>query len=292
MARFGAVPELPWESVLYAIGVFTRLRELKRELAQAIEEQRAQEKAADDAVVEFLDRSYSTLVQDGSLARMLEPVQELQARYLERQKEIDALDQERQRELATLDAELHRYERVAQEGRSTKEGLASEAARLYESSREGDVLAGQLLGTIREQMNRAEEEATRAVGLMNDLRRRRREVEQAYITKICEREAALAESDGPRRAAMLEIGRDLLKGRVTLPYESFQAVEICRKRTQEAAHRRALLEAALTAYDPKKFKEGLFYLVGAVVLLLGGVILGILRMHQELNAPPPTLPPE
>jgi hypothetical protein len=69
-------------------------------------------------------------------------------------------------------------------------------------------------------------------------------------------------------------------------------VEIARKRSREATHRRALLEAALTAYDPKKVKEGALYLAGALLLLLGGVILGILRMNQELSAPPPVLPPE
>ncbi len=292
VARFGPSPEFPWESVVYTLRVFSRLRELKQEIARATEEQRAQEKAADDAVVAFLDRAYAELIQDGSFARMFEPVQEMQARFLERQAEIDALDQEGQRELAAIDEELHQCERIAQEGRSTKEGLASEAARLYESSQAGDVLAGQFLGSIRAQMHKAEEEATQAVGLMNDLRRRRREVEQAYITRIREREEALAGSDGPRRAAMLEIGRGLLEGRTSLPHEGFHAVEIARKRTREVTHRRALLEAALTAYDLKKVKEGALYLAGALLLLLGGVILGILRMNQELSAPPPVLPPE
>jgi len=291
LARFGPLPDYPWDAVVYAYRVFARLRELKLELAQVREDRRRHEKAVDDALLEFLDRTHDTLIQDASFARMFEPVREMQARFKERHGGIDVLDQEGQRELAAIDGELLQCERVAQEGRSTKEGLSSEAARLYEASRGGDALASQLLDSIRTQMNKAEEEATQAVGLMNELRRRRRDVEQAFKARIHELEAAIAESDSPRRAAMLEIGRGLLERKTGLPHEGFASVEVAKKRLQEATHRQALLEAALTAFDRKKVQEGVLYAAGALLLLVGAVVLGVLRMNQELSAPPPVLPP-
>lgn len=291
LARFGPLPDYPWDAVVYAYRVFTRIRELKLELAQVREDRRRHEKAADEALLEFLDRTHDTLIQEASFARMFEPVREMQARFKERHAGIDELDQEGQRELAAIDGELLRCERVAQEGRSTKEGLSSEAARLYEASRGGDALASQLLDSIRAQMNKAEEEATQAVGLMNELRRRRRDIEQAFKTRIHEMEAALAESDSPRRAAMLEIGSGLLERKMSLPHEGFASVEVAKKRLQEAIHRQTLLEAALSAFDRKKVQEGVLYAAGALLLLIGAVVLGVLRMNQELSAPPPVLPP-
>lgn len=291
IARLGALPTFPWESVLYALRVFSRLREMKQEISEAEDTYRVREREAEKAILTFLNSSYDTLIKEASFARMLDPVREMQARYRERISKIEALDQEGQQELAKLDGELIQYERLAQQGRSTKEGLAAEAARLFDASREGDPLASQLLGSIRKQMQEAESEATQAVGLMNDLRRRRRESEQGFILKIQELETALEDSDGPRKKEMLEIGRALLEQQVALTGEGASAVEIANRRLLESKRRCDLLHAATSSYDRKKVQEGILYMVGSLLLLIVAIVLGVVRMNRELSVPPPLLPP-
>jgi uncharacterized protein YecE (DUF72 family) len=289
IARFGVEPQLPWESVFYALRVALRLRALKEELTGAKATMDQHRKAADEALVTFLDASQQKLLSDAAFARLFEPLRELQTRYLERLAEIESLDREGQDALAAIDAEILQAERTAQEGRSTREGLASEAARLFDASREGDALATQLLGAIREQMQKAEEDATRAVSQMNDLRRRRRESEQSYVQRIRTLEEALAVADGPRKAALLEIGRDLLD-RLPPGLEGFSAVESAARRLQESTRRCSLLEASLLAYNRQKALQGWLLLGAFSVLLIGAMVLGIMRMNRELSAPPPTLP--
>ena len=76
-----------------------------------------------------------------------------------------------------------------------------------------------------------------------------------------------------------------------IEHEAFGPVEAARKRLHEQKHRSRLLFAATTAYERSKVIEGALVLVGAVVLVIGSVVLGVIRMNAELSVPPPTLPP-
>ncbi|RYE89819.1 MAG: hypothetical protein EOO75_11170 [Myxococcales bacterium] len=290
LADFGPAPTAPWEAPLYAARVAWRLRDLRRQAATAAEAETRARHALDDALVAFLDGAREDLLRDGATARMLEPMADLQRRHDEWDRSMAEAEERLASSLEAVDLELQRCERVVMAERTSRDGLSDEAARLYEASRGGDALAGQMLAAIRGQMAAAEQEATAAIARRTELLRERRAFEQEHDHATRELREGLSEADAPRRERLLEIGRSALESRAFAGHRAFGPVETAQRAARDARLARRLHEAALVSYDRDQLVRGALALVALVILIVVGVVLGVMRMDRELSAPLPVVP--
>ncbi len=290
LAGFGAAPSTLWEAPLYALRVGWRLHDLRRQGQVMRAAEVTARHALDEALIEFLDQRADELRHDKTTASLFEALSDLQRRRDDWSHSLAEAEERTAASLAEIDRALQQCERAVVDERSARDGLADEAARLFEAARAGDKVAGQMLAAVRGQMASAEQEATAAIARRTELLRERRTVEEDHDLGTRELRQGLAEAEAPRRERMLEVGRAALESRLFAGRPGSERLAAAEQKLAQATLERRLHEAAIDSYDPLVVRRGAMVIGALVVLTIVGVVLGVMRMNRELSAPPPVVP--